>query len=55
LSSHQSNSKATIDDAIEEAKKILKTVETSQDSVPATRPDSLTPFKSDQEREESIR
>ena len=52
---YQSNSKATVDDAIEEAEKIPKAVETSQDPVPAVRPDSPTPFKSDQEREERVR
>ena len=52
---YQSNSKATVDDAIAEAEKIPKAVETSQDPVPTARPDSPTPFKSDQEREERVR
>jgi hypothetical protein len=49
---YQSNSEATVDEAIKEADKIPKTVETSQDPVPAARPDSPTPFRSDQELEE---
>jgi hypothetical protein len=52
---YQSNNKATVDEAIKEADKIPKTVETSQDPVPASQPDSPTPFKSDQEREERVR
>jgi hypothetical protein len=51
----QSNSKATVDEAIKEAHKIPIAVETSQDPEPAARLDSLTQFKSDQDREERVR